>query len=123
LAAWLDKYLNDAWDEQMQADAESGRLDRTFAKDLTEIKADEIATQRSWLELEGIATDSGNDEDAQDWVNQMREVGRSQKSVADIRMKIGAALFGSTCDGFLTNDFQLKKVAELRILVVEELEV
>ncbi|KAI9134019.1 PIN domain-containing protein [Acaryochloris sp. CCMEE 5410] len=29
----------------------------------------------------------------------------------------------SGCDGFLTNDFQLKKVAKLQVLVVDELEV
>ncbi|MFM2430788.1 MAG: hypothetical protein RLZZ511_2001 [Cyanobacteriota bacterium] len=45
LAAWLDEYLNDAWDEQMKADAESGRLDRAFAKELAEIKANQLRNE------------------------------------------------------------------------------
>ena len=34
-----------------------------------------------------------------------------------------ATAIQARCDGFLTNDLQLKKVTELRILVIEELEV
>ena len=37
------------------------------------MKLDTIETQRSWLELEGIGADSGSGEDAQVWVNRMRD--------------------------------------------------
>jgi hypothetical protein len=42
LSAWLEEYLNDAWDEQMKADAESGKLDRVFAKALADIEAGKV---------------------------------------------------------------------------------
>ena len=42
LSVWLDEYLDDAWDEQMKADAESGKLDRVFAKALADIEAGKV---------------------------------------------------------------------------------
>ena len=42
LSVWLDEYLDDAWDEQMKADAESGKLDQVFAKALADIEAGKV---------------------------------------------------------------------------------
>ncbi|HAZ44296.1 MAG TPA: hypothetical protein DDW76_09985 [Cyanobacteria bacterium UBA11369] len=32
LAAWLEQYLNDLWDRQIEADLASGKLDNLIAK-------------------------------------------------------------------------------------------
>jgi hypothetical protein len=42
LSTWLEEYLDDAWDEQMKSDAESGKLDRVFAKALADIEAGKV---------------------------------------------------------------------------------
>ena len=41
LAAWLEQYLNDMWDRQMEADLASGKLDNLIAK----VEADIAANQ------------------------------------------------------------------------------
>ncbi|KAI9134023.1 hypothetical protein [Acaryochloris sp. CCMEE 5410] len=42
LSAWLVDYLDDAWDAQMQADVEAGRLDGLIAKAEAEIVAGKV---------------------------------------------------------------------------------
>lgn len=42
LSAWLVDYLDDAWDAQMQADVEAGRLDGLIAKAEAEIAAGKV---------------------------------------------------------------------------------
>lgn len=42
LAAWLQAYLNDMWDEQIKADFMSGKLDKLIAKAEADIAANRI---------------------------------------------------------------------------------
>ncbi|BAZ17122.1 hypothetical protein NIES4071_90000 [Calothrix sp. NIES-4071] len=42
LAAWLQAYLNDMWDEQIKADLLSGKLDKLIAKAEADIAANRI---------------------------------------------------------------------------------
>ena len=42
LASWLNKYLDDAWDKQMQSDFETGKLDKFIAKVESEIEANRV---------------------------------------------------------------------------------
>lgn len=42
LAGWLSKYLDDAWDRQMQTDLSTGKLDRFIAKAESEIEANQV---------------------------------------------------------------------------------
>ncbi|RUT07571.1 hypothetical protein DSM106972_018310 [Dulcicalothrix desertica PCC 7102] len=42
LAAWLQAYLNDMWDEQIKADFMSGKLDKLIAKAEADIVANRI---------------------------------------------------------------------------------
>ena len=39
LANWLDKYLDDAWDKQLEADLEAGKLNKFLAKAESDIEA------------------------------------------------------------------------------------
>ncbi|MEM7762431.1 MAG: hypothetical protein AAGF83_17100 [Cyanobacteria bacterium P01_G01_bin.67] len=42
LAGWLSKYLDDAWDRQMQTDLSTGKLDKFIAKAESEIEANQV---------------------------------------------------------------------------------
>ena len=42
LAGWLNEYLDDAWDRQMQTDLSTGKLDRFIAKAESEIEANRV---------------------------------------------------------------------------------
>ena len=42
LSDWLQSYLNDGWDQQMAADASSGKLDRLLQKVNADIEANRI---------------------------------------------------------------------------------
>lgn len=42
LASWLNEYLDDAWDRQMQTDLSTGKLDRFIAKAESEIEANQV---------------------------------------------------------------------------------
>ncbi len=42
LSNWLQTYLNDRWDQQMAADASSGKLDRLLQKVNADIEANRI---------------------------------------------------------------------------------
>ena len=42
LAGWLNKYLDDAWDRQMQTDLSTGKLDKFIAKAESEIEANQV---------------------------------------------------------------------------------
>jgi hypothetical protein len=42
LSDWLQTYLNDGWDQQMAADASSGKLDRLLQKVNADIEANRI---------------------------------------------------------------------------------
>ena len=39
LAGWLNEYLDDAWDRQMQTDLSAGKLDNLIAKAESDIEA------------------------------------------------------------------------------------
>ncbi len=42
LASWLNKYLDDAWDRQMQTDLSTGKLDKFIAKVESDIEANRV---------------------------------------------------------------------------------
>ena len=42
LAGWLNEYLDDAWDRQMQTDLLTGKLDKFIAKAESEIEANQV---------------------------------------------------------------------------------
>ncbi|MCW5313491.1 hypothetical protein GTQ43_06605 [Nostoc sp. KVJ3] len=42
LSNWLQEYLNDAWDKQIEADAKSGRLDRLIQRAKADIEANQV---------------------------------------------------------------------------------
>ncbi len=42
LAGWLNEYLNDAWDRQMQTDLATGKLDKFIAKVESNIEANQV---------------------------------------------------------------------------------
>lgn len=42
LAAWLEQYLNDMWDRQIEADLASGKLDHLIAKVEADIAANQV---------------------------------------------------------------------------------
>ena len=42
LADWLDRYLDDAWDMQMQSDLSTGKLDNFIAKVESDIEASQV---------------------------------------------------------------------------------
>ena len=42
LAGWLNKYLDDAWDRQMQTDLSTGKLDKFIAKAESAIEANQV---------------------------------------------------------------------------------
>ena len=42
LAGWLNEYLNDAWDKQMQTDLATGKLDKFIAKVESNIEANQV---------------------------------------------------------------------------------
>lgn len=42
LADWLDRYLDDAWDRQMQNDLKTGKLDDFIAKVESDIEANRV---------------------------------------------------------------------------------
>lgn len=42
LAGWLNKYLDDAWDRQIQIDLATGKLDKFIAKAESEIEANQV---------------------------------------------------------------------------------
>ena len=42
LASWLNKYLDDAWDRQMQTDLTTGKLDKFIAKVESDIEANRV---------------------------------------------------------------------------------
>ncbi|MDJ0898506.1 MAG: hypothetical protein QNJ55_06820 [Xenococcus sp. MO_188.B8] len=42
LAGWLNEYLNDAWDKQMQTDLATGKLDQFIAKVESNIEANQV---------------------------------------------------------------------------------
>lgn len=43
LAAWLEQYLNDMWDRQIEADLASGKLDNLIAKAEADIAANQVS--------------------------------------------------------------------------------
>jgi hypothetical protein len=53
--------------------ADARYLSAFLEKYLADCEANEAGTDRSWLELKGVAADSTNGVDAQEWVNQMRD--------------------------------------------------
>ncbi|MFN6537878.1 MAG: hypothetical protein RM021_016105 [Nostoc sp. EkiNYC01] len=42
LSNWLQEYINDSWDKQMEADAKSGRLDRLIERAKADIEANRV---------------------------------------------------------------------------------
>ena len=42
LASWLNEYLDDAWDRQMQTDLATGKLDKFIAKVESDIEANQV---------------------------------------------------------------------------------
>ncbi|QMS91423.1 hypothetical protein HUN01_28925 [Nostoc edaphicum CCNP1411] len=42
LSNWLQEYLNDAWDKQIEADAKSGRLDQLIQRAKADIQANQV---------------------------------------------------------------------------------
>ena len=42
LASWLNEYLDDAWDRQMQTDLTTGKLDKFIAKVESDIEANQV---------------------------------------------------------------------------------
>ena len=42
LAGWLNKYIDDAWDRQMQTDLSTGKLDKFIAKAESNIEANQV---------------------------------------------------------------------------------
>ncbi|MEJ6479991.1 hypothetical protein N0Y54_01130 [Nostoc punctiforme UO1] len=42
LSNWLQEYLNDAWDKQIETDAKSGRLDRLIQRAKADIEANQV---------------------------------------------------------------------------------
>ena len=42
LADWLNRYIDDAWDKQMQTDLATGKLDKFIAKVESEIEAKQV---------------------------------------------------------------------------------
>ena len=42
LADWLDRYLDDAWDIQMQSDLSTGKLNNFLAKVESDIEAERV---------------------------------------------------------------------------------
>jgi hypothetical protein len=42
LAKWLQEYLDDAWDKQVESDASSGKLDRLIAQAETDITINNV---------------------------------------------------------------------------------
>lgn len=42
LAAWLEQYLNDMWDRQIEADLASGKLDNLIAKAEADIAGNQV---------------------------------------------------------------------------------
>ncbi|WP_392535481.1 hypothetical protein [Nostoc sp. C117] len=42
LSNWLQEYLNDAWDKQIEADVKSGRLDRLIQRAKSDIEANRV---------------------------------------------------------------------------------
>ncbi|AUB41139.1 hypothetical protein COO91_07184 [Nostoc flagelliforme CCNUN1] len=42
LSNWLQEYLNDSWDKQIEADAKSGRLDRLIQRAKSDIDANRV---------------------------------------------------------------------------------
>ncbi|MEH2409063.1 hypothetical protein [Nostoc sp.] len=42
LSNWLQEYLNDAWDRQIEADAKSGRLDQLIQRAKSDIDANPV---------------------------------------------------------------------------------
>ncbi|MEH2107132.1 hypothetical protein [Nostoc sp.] len=42
LSNWLQEYLNDTWDKQIEADAKSGRLDRLIQRAKADIEANRV---------------------------------------------------------------------------------
>lgn len=42
LSNWLQQYLNDAWDRQIEADAKSGRLDQLIQRAKLDIDANRV---------------------------------------------------------------------------------
>jgi hypothetical protein len=49
LSDWLITYLDDAWDQQMQSDAENGKLDRLIARAESAIAAGQLVDMESML--------------------------------------------------------------------------
>jgi hypothetical protein len=52
LADWLDRYLDDAWDTQMQSDLSTGKLDNFIAK----VESDIEASQKIFLQHKNLST-------------------------------------------------------------------
>ncbi|MEH1869625.1 MAG: hypothetical protein V7K69_32150 [Nostoc sp.] len=42
LSNWLQEYLNDAWDNQIEADAKSGKLDQLIQRAKADIEANQV---------------------------------------------------------------------------------
>ena len=42
LASWLNQYLDDAWDRQMQTDLTTGKLDKFITKVESDIEANRV---------------------------------------------------------------------------------
>ena len=42
LAGWLNEYLDDVWDRQMQTDLATGKLDKFMAKVESEIETNQV---------------------------------------------------------------------------------
>ncbi|MBC1274905.1 hypothetical protein GNF10_02645 [Nostoc sp. UCD121] len=42
LSNWLQEYLNDAWDKQIETDAKSGKLDQLIQRAKTDIEANQV---------------------------------------------------------------------------------
>lgn len=42
LAGWLNEYLNDAWDRQIQTDLATGKLNKFIAKVESDIEANQV---------------------------------------------------------------------------------
>ncbi|MBX9252683.1 hypothetical protein H1Q63_01520 [Desmonostoc muscorum CCALA 125] len=42
LSNWLQEYINDSWDKQIEADAKFGRLDRLIQRAKADIEANQV---------------------------------------------------------------------------------
>jgi uncharacterized protein YdcH (DUF465 family) len=61
LATWLQNYLNEKWDRQIESDLASGKLDDLIAKAEADIAANNVKEVNEVKKLRGILKDKNPD--------------------------------------------------------------